>query len=188
MVRKDGEWLHCLFRWFTFYSKTKLYTVTKHDKTRLPQGTRLSTPGDRLHKHRQAFPWHPSQSTRGQTTNMTDKSSHGTHFKVHHETDYTTHKAFPWHSSQSIQGDRQHQDGQSFPWSPSRSTRRHTTNMQTSLPLVPLSKYQGTDYTKTDKSSPGVLLGAPGDRLQICRQAFPWYPSRSTKGQTIPGT
>ena len=47
--------------------------------------------------------------------------------------------------------------------------------MQTSLPLVPLSKYQGTNYTKTDKS-PGVLLGAPGDRLQICRQAFPWYP------------
>ena len=47
--------------------------------------------------------------------------------------------------------------------------------MQTSLPLVPLSKYQGTDYTKMEKSSPGVLLGAPGDRLQICRQAFPWY-------------
>ena len=98
--------------------------------------------------HRQAFPWHPSRSTRGQTTNMTDKSSHGTHFKVNHETDYTTHKAFPWHSSLSI--------------------------------------YQGTDYTKMDKSSPGDLLGAPRDRLQICRQAFPWYSSRSTKGQTTP--
>ena len=55
---------------------------TKQDKTSLPQGTQLSTPGDRLHKHRQAFPWHPSWSTRGQTTNMTDKSSHGTHFYI----------------------------------------------------------------------------------------------------------
>ena len=97
------------------YSKTNYDTVTKYDKTSLPQGTRLSTPGDRLHKHRQAFPWHPSRSTRGQTTNTTDKSSHGTHFKVNYETDYTTHKAFPWHSSQSIQGDRLHRDGQNLP-------------------------------------------------------------------------
>ena len=96
---------------------------------------------------------------------MTDKSSHGTHFKVNHETDYTMHKAFPWHSSQSIPGDRLHQDGQIFPWSPSRSTRRQTTNMQTSLPLVPLSKYQGTDYTKDG-------------------QIFPWSPFWSTRRQT----
>ena len=123
----------------------------KQDKTSLPQGTRLSTPRDRLHKHRQAFSWHPSWSTRGQTTNMTDKPSLGTPLrvpgdrlqtwqtsKVYHETDYTTHKAFPCHSSQSIQVDRLHQDGQIFHWSPSWSTRRQTTNMQTSLLLAPL--------------------------------------------------
>ena len=52
VVREDGKWWHCLFRGLTlFYSKTN-YTVTK---TSLPQGTRLLTPGDRLHKHRQAF-------------------------------------------------------------------------------------------------------------------------------------
>ena len=77
---------------------------------------------------------------------MTDKSSHGTHFKVNHETDYTTHKAFPWHSSQSIQGDRLHQDGQN-------------------PPLESFLKHQETDYKYADKSSPGTPLKAPRDRL-----------------------
>ena len=71
-------------------------------------------------------------------------------------------------------------DRQAFPWHPSRSTRRQTR--QTSLPLAPLSGYQETDYTKTDKPSPGTPLGIPGDRLD--RQAFPWHPSRSTGRQT----
>ena len=35
---------------------------------------------------------------------------------------------------------------------------------QTSLPLAPLSEYQRTDY-------------------MYDRQAFPWHPSRSTRGQ-----
>ena len=78
---------------------------------------------------RQAFPWHPSRSTRRQTT---DKPSPGTPL--------------------GAPGDRQ-----AFPWHPSRSTRRQTT----------------------DKPSPGTPLGAPGDR-----QAFPWHPSRSTMRQT----
>ena len=124
---------------------------------------------------------------------MTDKSSHGTHFKVNHETDYTTHKAFPWHSSQSIPGDRLHvhQDGQIFPWRPSRSTRRQTTNMQTSLPLVPLSKYQGTDYTKTDRTNlplESFLKHQETDYKYADKSSPAWYPSRSTKGQTTPGT
>ena len=55
---------------------------------------------------------------------------------------------------------------QAFPWHPFRSTM------------------QGTDYTKTDKPSPGTSLRAPGDRLHKDRQAFPWYPSRSTRRQT----
>ena len=46
----------------------------------------LSVPGT---DDRQAFPWHPSQCTRGQTTYTTDKPSHVTHLKVYHETDYT---------------------------------------------------------------------------------------------------
>ena len=67
---------------------------------------------------------------------------------------------------------------------------------QTSLPMVPISEYtkrqttphikpssgtlhrvyKWTDYIKMDKSSPGVRLGAPGGRLQTCRQAFSWPP------------
>ena len=117
-------------------------------------------------------------------------------------------------------------DRQAFPWHPSRSTRRQTTDkpspgtplevpgdrLQTSLPLAPLSKYQETDYRQafpwhpsrgtrrqtTDKPSPGTPLEVPGDRLQTSlplaplsgyqetdyRQAFPWHPSRSTRRQT----
>ena len=156
-------------------------------KQAFPKEPRLSTPGDRLHKHRQAFPWHPSRSTRGQTTNMTDKSSHGAHFKVNHETDYTPHiKPSPGTPHRVYKGTDYTETDKIFPWSPSRSTRRQTTNMQTRLPLIPLSKYQGTDYTKTDrtnlplesflkhqetdykyadKSSPGTPLEASRDRL-----------------------
>ena len=64
---------------------------------------------DKLHSDKnKPSPRNATFDSWGQATNMTDKSSHGTHFKVNHETDYTTHKAFPWHSSQSIQGDRLH--------------------------------------------------------------------------------
>ena len=57
--------------------------------------------------------------------------------------------------------------------------RRQTTSRHTSLSLEPLSVDQGTDYTKTGKSSPGAPLRAPGDRLHIERQAFLWDPSQS---------
>ena len=136
------------------YSKTNYDKVTKYDKTSLPQGTRLSTPGDRLHKHRQAFPWHPSRSTRGQTTNMTDKSSHGTHFKVNHETDYTTHKAFPWH--------------------PSQSTRGQTTNMtDKSSHGTHFKVNHETDYT-THKAFPWhSSQSIQGDRLHRDGQNLP---------------
>ena len=50
---------------------------------------------------------------------------------------------------------------QAFPWHPSQSTRRQTTQRQTSLPLAPLSEHQETGYTKTDKPSLGTPLGAP---------------------------
>ena len=74
---------------------------------------------DKLHSDKnatkQTFPKERDFRILGTDTNMTDKPSPGTHFKVNHETDYTTHKAFPWHSSQSIQGDRLHQDEQNLP-------------------------------------------------------------------------
>ena len=76
---------------------------------------------------RQAFPWHPSRSTRRQTTQR---------------------QAFPWHPSQSTR--RQTTQRQAFPWHPSRSTRRQATHRQTSLPLAPLSEHQETGYTQTD--------------------------------------
>ena len=62
------------------------------------------------------LPWHPSWSTRGQTTQMTDKPSHGTHLKVYRETDYTnTYKA--------PARDRLHQPTPTtFLWGPSYST------------------------------------------------------------------
>ena len=58
-------------------------------------------------------------------------------------------------------------DRQAFPWHPFGFVRRQTTRRQMSLPLEPLTVDQGTDYTKTDKSSPGVPLRAPEDRLNI---------------------
>ena len=63
-----------------------------------------------------------------------------------------------------------------FPWSPSRSTRRQTTNMQTSLPLVPLSKHQGTDYTRNIEAfSCTPFSKVPGDKLYIDnKQVFSW--------------
>ena len=182
---------------------------------------------------RQAFPWHPSRSTRRQAT---DKPSPGTPLGApgnrlqtslplaplseHHETDYTktslplaplsehqetgytkTDKPSPG-TPLGAPGDRLHKDKPSpgtplgapgdrlhthrlaFPWYPSRSTRRQATHRQTSLLLAPLSEHQETDYTKTDKPPPGTPLGAPGDRLHKDRQAFPWHPSRSTRRQT----
>ena len=38
-------------------------------------GASLRTPGDRQHVDKQAFPWHPS--TKGQTTQRTDKYAEG---------------------------------------------------------------------------------------------------------------
>ena len=73
-------------------------TETAYMKDRQPSpGTPLGVPEDRLHEGRtslplvplseyqrtdykyegQAFPWHPSRSTRGQTTSTTDKPSPG---------------------------------------------------------------------------------------------------------------
>ena len=132
---------------------------------------------------RQAFSWHPSRSTRRQTTQR-QTSLPLAPLSEHQETDYTkTDKPSPG-TPLGAPGDRLHKDRQAFPWHPSRSTRRQTTQRQTSLPLAPLSEHQETDYTKTDKPSPGTPLGAPGDRLHKDRQAFPWHPSRSTRRQT----
>ena len=188
---------------------------TGYTKTDKPSpGTPLRAPGDRLHTDRQAFPWHPSQSTRRQATHRqtslplaplskhqeTDYTQRQTTLPLaplseHQETDYTqTDKPSPG-TPLEAPGDRLHKDRQAFPWHPSRSTRRQTTQRQTSLPLAPLSehqetdyiranrqafpcmaplsKHQETDYTKIDKPSPGTPLGAPGDRLHKDRQAFP---------------
>ena len=46
--------------------------------------------------------------------------------------------------------------------------------------------YGKTNYTVTNKSSPGVCLGAPWDRLHRHRQAFPWYLTQSIRGQITP--
>ena len=190
---------------------------TKTDKP--SPGTPLGAPGDRLHKDRQAFPWHPSRSTRRQTTQR-QTSLPLAPLSEHHETDYTKtslplaplsehqetgytktdkpspgtplgapgdrlHKDKPSPGTPlGAPGDRLHTDRLAFPWHPSRSTRRQATHRQTSLLLAPLSEHQETDYTKTDKPSPGTPLGAPGDRLHTDRLAFPWHPSRSTRRQT----
>ena len=52
-------------------------------------GASLSTPGDRQHVDKQAFPWDSSEYTRVQTTQRTDKPSPSTLFRVHQGTDYT---------------------------------------------------------------------------------------------------
>ena len=153
---------------------------TDYTKTDKPSpGTSLAAPGDRLHNDRRAFPWHLSRSTRRQTTQR-QTSLPLAPLSEHQETDYTkTDEPSPG-TSLGAPGDRLHNDRQD----PSRSTRRQTTQRQTSLPLAPLSEHQETDYTMTDKPSPGTPLGAPGDRLHKDRQAFPWHPSRSTRRQT----
>ena len=136
---------------------------TKTDKP--PPDTPLGAPGDRLHKDRQAFPWHPSRSTRRQITqtslplaplsehqetDYTDKPSPGTPLGAPGDRLHTDRLAFPWHPSRSTR--RQTTQRQAFPWHPSQSTGRQATHRQTSLPLAPLSEHQETDYTKTDEN------------------------------------
>ena len=92
------------------YSKAN-YTVTNKPS----QGAFLGAVGDRLHRHRQAFPWHPSQNTKGQTTLMADKPSFISDYTrglttprqmsfplpEHQETDYQGRSVLPWNLSQS---------------------------------------------------------------------------------------
>ena len=108
---------------------------------------------DKLHtdKAKQAFPEEPVQATGYLNT---DKPSPGTAYRVPEDRDYTKDRqAFPWYPFKSIPRGRLH---------------KHITPS----PLHRVS--QGTDYTKTDKSSPGTSLRAPGDRLHTGEPASPW--------------
>ena len=88
---------------------------------------------------------------------MTDKSSHGTHFKVNHETDYTTHKALPLALFTECTPLEVYTKGQ--------TTRGQTTPRRTNLLLESFSEHQETDYKYADKPSPGTPLEVPRDRL-----------------------
>ena len=162
------------------------------------------TPGDKLHEHRQAFLWHPSQCTRGQTT---DNSFPGTPLSVPGDRRQTILPLAPLSVYQGTD------DRQFFPWHPSQCTRGQTTDnpspgtplsvpgdrrqtilplapfsvyqgKMTNIPLVSLSVYQGTD----DKQSFSYLALLSVYHGTDDRRTFPWYPSQSTKGQTAPGT
>ena len=105
------------------YSKIN-YTVTNKPS----QGAFLEALGDRLHRHRQAFPWYPSQSTKDRLHKCQ------TSLPLVPISDYTRTLTTP----------RQ----MSFPLEPlSQSTRRQTTKAD-QLPLELLPKHQGTDYIK----------------------------------------
>ena len=199
-------------------------------KDRQPStGTPLGIPEDRLHEGRtslplvplseyqrtdykyegQAFPWHPSRSTRGQTTSTTT-SLPLVPLSEHQRTDYM-------------------KDRQDTPGVPSGDARGQTTcRTDKASPGVPFSGCQRTDYMydrqslhlvypsrdargqttcTTDKASTWcTLLGMPEDRLHV-RQTKPppgvpfsgcqrtdymydrqslhlVYPSRDARGQT----
>lgn len=141
---------------------------TDHD---MPSpGASLSTPGDRQHVDKQAFPCHPnirrqitqgidelsldsSEYTRGQTT-QGHKSLLLAPISVCQETDYmkTLNESSP---GAPLGGprDRLHKDKHIFPWSPSKSIFHWHT------------------------------FSTPGDRLQnTAGQAFPWHPFRVHQG------
>ena len=101
------------------YSKAN-YTVTNKPS----QGAFLGAVGDRLHRHRQAFPWHPSQNTKGQTTLYNGRQAF-LYLRLHQRTDYTKTDEF---SSPRAPGDR--------------------LPRQISPPLEFVSKHLGTDYMK----------------------------------------
>ena len=146
-------------------------------------GASLSTPGDRQHVDKQAFPWDPSEYTRVQTTHRGQTSlplvlfseyTRGQTTQGHRnlllapiwvcqETDYIkTNKSSPG-APLNGPGYRLHKDRQVFPRSPSQNTGRQTTFKKTSLPL-------------------GPFQGAPEDRLHI--QVFPWITFQNTRRQT----
>ena len=139
------------------------------------QGVHLVLQQDKLHsdknKIKQAFPKEPDFQLQGTGYINTDKPSPGTLVGVPGECRLQINM-----TDKSSQG------------TISKYTMKQTTPHIKPSPGTLHSVHKGTDYTKMNKISPGVPLGAPGDRVQIFRQAFPWYPSRSTNGQTTPGT
>ena len=88
--------------------------------------------------------------------------------------------------------DRLHQDGQIFHWSPSWSTRRQTTNMQTSLLLAPLlAKNQETSYIGNKQVF--SLSLSQNTRRQTTQEttdnlAFLWVSFQNTPGDSLTNT
>ena len=180
------------------------------DRQVFPWDPFQGVPGDRLHRGRTSLPLGPfSESTRGQTTQRTDKSSPGTIFMVLQGTDYIEDgQVFSWNPFQGAPGDRLHRRRTSLPLRPfSGCTRGQTTHRtDKSSPGTLFRVYQGTDYTKANESSPGTLFrvhqgtdytedgqvfpwdpfqGAPGDRLCRGQTSLPLGPfSGCTRGQT----
>ena len=75
-------------------------------------------------------------------------------------------QAFPWHPSRGNQGIDYMQDGQVFPWHPSQGN-------------------QATDYSRTDKLSLAPLLGKPGDRLHAGQTSLPLAPLSGKPGDRL---
>ena len=97
-------------------------------------GASLGTPEDRQHVDKTSLPWHTS--TRGQTTQRTDKPSPGTLFRVHQGTDYMeTSRSSPGTHFRLHQGTDYMETNRSSPG----TTRGQTTWRQTSLSLGPFS-------------------------------------------------
>ena len=118
-------------------------------------GAFLSTPGDRQHVDKQAFPWDSFQSTPGDRLHRGQTSLPLAPIWVCQETDYRkTNESSPG-APHGGPGDRLHKDRQVFPRSPSQSTGRQTTYRRQAFHWDPSQ-------------------GAPEDRLHI--QVFPGTP------------
>ena len=127
---------------------------------------------DHIYKHKQVFPWNPSQSTPGDRLQKKTKKNKKkkTHKSLplmplrhkHQETDYIRTNKFSPGIPFRTPGDRLH---------------KHS---RTSLPLGPFSEcIRGQTTYKTDKFSPGTLLRVSQGTDYTKTKAFPWDPSRS---------
>ena len=140
-------------------------------------GLTFSTPGDRPHRHIEAFSWHPFEFARRQTTRRQmslpleplsdsyrlhiDKSSAGVPLRAPGDRLHIERRAFLWDPSQGAPEDRLY----IYKSSPGTHPRGQTTKDIKAF-LMPLEhKHQEKDYKRANKSSPGARFSTPGDRL-----------------------
>ena len=119
----------------------------------------------------QPFPWHPSRSTRGQTTSTTDKPSPGAPLGVPEDRLHEGQTSLPLvYPSRNARGQTTCRTDEAFPWCTllgMPEDRLHVGQTKPS-PGVPFSECQRTDYTcRTDEALDPLV-----------------YPSRNARGQT----